>query len=156
MPHIHELIDYTAEVFIVYQSKVLMRLHDKYDLWTCPWGHIELDENPNEAAIREAKEETWLEVTLYNNHQQYFAEQEGQIELIPPVFMNIHRIWTTQHQHIWLVYFASASTDAVCPEENGDISHVWKWMSAVEIENADFLANHVKVYALAALKAYEE
>lgn len=48
MPHIHELIDYTAEIFIVHQGKVLIRLHDKYDIRTCPGGHIELDENPNE------------------------------------------------------------------------------------------------------------
>jgi 8-oxo-dGTP pyrophosphatase MutT (NUDIX family) len=92
MPHIHELIDYTAEIFIVYHHKVLIRLHDKYNLRTCPGGHIELDENPNEAAIREAKEETGLDVVLYNKHQQYFGEHEGQKELIPPIFMNIHRI----------------------------------------------------------------
>jgi len=67
MPHIHDLIDYTAEIFIVYQHKVLIRLHDKYNLWTCPGGHVELDENPNEAAVREAKEETGLDVVLIAN-----------------------------------------------------------------------------------------
>lgn len=154
MPHIHELIDYTAEIFIVYNHKVLIRLHDKYNLWTCPGGHIELDENPNEAAIREAKEETGLDVILYNNHQCYFGEIEGQKELIPPLFMNIHRIGTTNHQHIWMVYFASATTDQVNPGQDSDASHVRKWMSKEDIETADYLLDHVKVYALAALEAY--
>ena len=71
MPHIHELIDYTAEVFIDHKDKVLIRKHDKYGMRTCPGGHIELDETPQEAAIREAKEETGLDITLYTKHQAF-------------------------------------------------------------------------------------
>jgi len=155
MPHIHELIDYTAEIFIVYQHKVLIRKHDKYDLRTCPGGHIELDENPNEAAIREVKEETGLDIVLYNGNQQYFGEYRWQKELIPAVFMNIHRIWTTNHQHIWLVYFASTTTDRVDPWHSSDASHTRKRMNKEDIEAADYLLDHVKVYARAALKVYE-
>jgi ADP-ribose pyrophosphatase YjhB (NUDIX family) len=92
MAHIHELIDYTVEIFIVFEERVLIRLHDKYNIWTCPGGHVELDEHPNLAAVREAKEETGLDVVLYNKHQQYFGERADQKELIPPLFMNIHRI----------------------------------------------------------------
>ncbi len=33
MPHIHEKIDFTAEVFIVNSDKVLLRKHDKYKFW---------------------------------------------------------------------------------------------------------------------------
>jgi hypothetical protein len=68
--------------------------------------------------------------------------------------MNIHRIGTTNHQHIWLVYFASASTDKVNPWQDSDASHLRKWMSKEELETAGFLLDHVKVYALAALQAY--
>jgi 8-oxo-dGTP pyrophosphatase MutT (NUDIX family) len=60
MPHIHEKIDFTAETFIVYKNKVLLRLHDKYKFWASVGGHIELHEDPNEAAVREAKEEVGL------------------------------------------------------------------------------------------------
>lgn len=44
MPHIHSLpgqCDFTAEVFIVYQDKVLLRFHDKYHKWLAVGGHIE-------------------------------------------------------------------------------------------------------------------
>jgi hypothetical protein len=68
--------------------------------------------------------------------------------------MNIHRIWTTNHQHIWLVYFASAATDRVDPGQDSDASHVRKWMNKEDLETADYLLDHVKVYARAALQAY--
>jgi len=33
MPHIHEKIDFCAEAYIVYNNKVLLRIHDKLDKW---------------------------------------------------------------------------------------------------------------------------
>lgn len=53
MAHIHEKIDFTVEVFVVFQNKVLLRKHDKYKIWLSVGGHIELDEDPNQAALRE-------------------------------------------------------------------------------------------------------
>ena len=40
LPHIHEKIDFTVEVFIVYKNKVLLRMHDKVKKWLGPGGHI--------------------------------------------------------------------------------------------------------------------
>ena len=57
MAHIHELIDWTAGVYIVHNNKVLIRLHEKYHMWVHVGGHVELDEDPVQAAIRECKEE---------------------------------------------------------------------------------------------------
>lgn len=39
-------------------------MHKKNHKWTQPGGHIELDETPEEAALREAYEETGLRVSL--------------------------------------------------------------------------------------------
>ena len=55
MPHIHEKIDFAVEVFVVHKNKVLLRKHDKYKTWLGVGGHIELDEDPNQVAIREVK-----------------------------------------------------------------------------------------------------
>ena len=60
MPHVHEKIDFTASVFIVNGDAVLLGKHEKFHRWLQPGGHIELDEDPNEAALREVKEETGL------------------------------------------------------------------------------------------------
>ena len=64
MPHIHEKIDYAADVLIVNDDAVLLRMHDKYNMWLAPGGHVELDEDFAEAAVREAKEETGLDIRL--------------------------------------------------------------------------------------------
>lgn len=44
MAHIHEKIDFVADVFIVYKDKVFLRMHDKLHVWLSVGGHIELDE----------------------------------------------------------------------------------------------------------------
>ena len=62
MPHVHEKIDFTSEVFIDYKNKVLLRKHEKYGIWHSVGGHVELDEDPNQAALREVKEEVNLEI----------------------------------------------------------------------------------------------
>ncbi|MFK5282779.1 NUDIX domain-containing protein, partial [Lacticaseibacillus paracasei] len=62
MAHIHEKIDFTVEVFIVHKDKVLLRMHDKFKFWLSIGGHIELDEDPIQAAYREVKEEVGLDV----------------------------------------------------------------------------------------------
>ena len=65
MPHIHEKMDFTVETFIVHKNKVLLRKHDKLKIWMSVGGHVELDEDPVEAALREVKEEVGLDITLY-------------------------------------------------------------------------------------------
>ena len=89
MSHIHEKIDFTVEVFLVYKDKVLLRLHEKYKIWLSVGGHIELDEEPNQAAIREVKEEVGLDIQLFDDLQPFKDESNDYKELIPPKFMNI-------------------------------------------------------------------
>ena len=64
MAHIHEKIDFTVAIFIVRDKKVLLIHHRKLDKWLPVGGHIELDEDPEAAALREAWEETGFEVEL--------------------------------------------------------------------------------------------
>ena len=55
MAHIHEKIDFTVAIFVVYDGKVLLIHHRKLDKWLPLGGHIELDEDPEMAALREAR-----------------------------------------------------------------------------------------------------
>src|ERR1700689_3987133 len=110
MPHIHEKVDFTVEVFIVYKDKVLLRKHDKYKIWLSVGGHIELDEDPNQAAYREVEEEVGLQIELWDprsvdDSDEYFKE------IIPPTILGLHgSIHPTNHdhKHITMVYFARA------------------------------------------------
>ena len=58
MAHIHEKIDFTVAIFVVHDEKILLIHHRQLDKWLPLGGHIELDEDPEQAALREAKEES--------------------------------------------------------------------------------------------------
>lgn len=156
MPHLHEKVDFTAEVFIVHNHKVLLRLHDKYHIWLGVGGHVELDEDPNQAAVREAKEEVGLDVRLFPNGILYSAalpgagEESGYVELIPPRFMNRHRI-NENHEHVTLIYLATAASDGIGPSETEKSDGI-KWFTKEELLNDRYdIRPTIKHYALAAL-----
>lgn len=150
MSHINEKIDFTVEVFIVYQNKVLLRKHDKYKIWLSVGGHIELDEDPNQAAIREAKEEVGLDIKLLDNRVSGIDTIKYK-ELIPPRFLNRHYI-NDNHEHITLVYFAISETDKI-KESKAEKSEEVRWFTIDEIDDDSFeLRENVKIYAKEALK----
>lgn len=153
MAHIHEKIDFTTSVYIVHDNKVLLHIHDKLGIWLPPGGHIELNEDPNEAAIREAKEETGLDVELVGEAPSYDSPYKAR-ELIPPKFLNRHFYDLTRtHEHVDCCYFARAKGDASLarPEIEGGVI---KWMTKEEIESGAYeIVPDVKAHALAALKA---
>jgi len=136
MPHIHEKIDFTVEVFIVFRDTVLLRFHDKYKIWLSVGGHIDLDEDPNQAALREVKEEVGLDVVLWDGNQLLKREEKEFKELIPPVSINRHRI-NESHEHVSMVYFATANSDIVVPEYASDRSDDWQWCTADDLKTMD-------------------
>ena len=149
MPHIHDDIDNTVEVLIVYNNKVLLRKHDKYGLWLSVGGHIELDEDPNQAAIREVKEEVGLDIKLIGDVPQF--EEEDYTELIPPRFLNRHRINPT-HEHVTSTYFARSETDKLILSEK-ERSRECRWFTREEIEDNSYdIKKSIKTYAISALE----
>jgi len=155
MPHIHEKIDFTADVFIVHKSKVLIRRHDKYSHWLPVGGHIELDEDPNQAALREVKEEVGLDVKLVGDSPEFDNEKSSYRGLIPPKYMSVHDINPT-HQHILLIYFAKSDSDNVV-ETEGEKSKGWKWFTKEDLErNEEGMFESIKFYALKALEELGE
>ena len=151
MPHIHDKIDFTVEVFVIYRNKVLLRKHDKYGIWLSVGGHVELDEDPNRAALREVKEEVGLEVQLHCDNPYSLTKREGYKELIPPQFMNIHRI-DDSHKHVTLVYFARVNTDKLTLSES-ERSGGCKWFTIEELDDPRYqLKDSIKMYARSALE----
>ncbi len=149
MSHIHEKIDFTVEVFIVCENRVLLRKHDKYGIWLSIGGHIEPNEDPNEAAIREVKEEVGIDIELAGKF--IIFKDEKYKELIPPKFLNRHYINET-HEHVTLVYFASSEKDTVIPSEK-EKTKEWKWFTIEELDDEKYeLRDNVCFYAKTALK----
>ena len=149
MPHIHDKIDFTVEVFIVHKDRVLLRMHDKFKKWMSVGGHIELDEDPEEAARREVKEEVELAIELVGN-EKIFRDFDHSRELIPPIALNRHHINTKGHEHITLVYFARAKSTDIKAQYEDDKSEECRWCTKEDIEKMDLWPN-VRAYALAAL-----
>ncbi|MEI9966407.1 MAG: NUDIX domain-containing protein [Candidatus Moraniibacteriota bacterium] len=159
MPHIHTApneIDYTADVFVVYRDKVLFRFHDKHKLWLVPGGHIELNELPEQAALREVKEETGLDIVLYQADEvPVFEETRGASaayqELSRPLFMNIHAVSDT-HRHLSLVYAGKAEKDEIIEPEGEEKSGGCIWLTKDELIAHPDIHPSMKRYGLAALE----
>lgn len=148
MAHIHEKIDFTVDVFIVHDKKVLLIFHKKHNMWLQIGGHIELNEDSDEALSREVKEECGLDIEIIGERQPKF-EMKGTKFLYTPVFMNIHDINET-HKHIGLIYFAKAKSDkfVLNEREHKDI----RWFSKEDLDKPEFNLNEaVKFYAKEAL-----
>ncbi len=152
MPHIHELIDFTVGAYIVFQHKVLLVDHKKLKMWMPIGGHIELNEHPIQAIIREIQEECGLTVELIGSNVPPAPMLEGGVEpLLAPMYMDIHDISET-HRHVGLVYFAKATTDTVklAEQEHNSI----RWFTKEELEDpANNVYPYVRFYATKALTA---
>jgi 8-oxo-dGTP pyrophosphatase MutT (NUDIX family) len=148
MPHIHELIDFTVAAFIVHDSKVLLVHHKKIGEWLPVGGHIELNEDTDQALLREIMEETGL-----HQHELEFIENRPKSDikhnfLLTPQYMDIHDI-SGNHRHIGLIYFVRSKSERIIHNviEHNDI----KWFSSQEIESTKMPAN-VKLIAKEAIK----
>lgn len=159
MPHIHEKIDFTTEVFIVHKDKVLLRKHDKLGIWLSIGGHVELEDDPVETAHKEVMEEVGLKIKLIDadrNRTHLFSD--GTQALLPPRFLNRHRINDT-HEHVCMVYFATTDNpNVVIPDDSHETVHEddWGWFTAEEIQELDDCPENVRYYSLVALEEVKE
>ncbi len=138
MPHIHDKIDFTVEVFIVYKNKVLLRMHDKHHIWLSVGGHIELDEDPVQAAIREVKEEVGLDIQIVGEVPSF--DDDNYTYILAPKYIGKHRV-NEHHEHIVLVYFARVDNDAIQDSESDHERSETRWVSREELRSMDLRPN---------------
>jgi len=148
MGHLHEEIDWTVDVFIVHDDKVLLRMHEKYHTLLAVGGHVELNEDPVTAAKRECMEEVGLPVHIVGEETAENIPEERFRYLPNPAGMNIHYVNDT-HQHISTVYFATCEHTNIVPERPTD---TWEWLTKEEIEERTDLKQNIRKYALQALE----
>lgn len=139
--------DFTVSIIIVCKEKALLHLHKKMDKWLPVGGHIECDELPEEAALREVKEESGLEIVLYNPDKQ--VDMADAKQLIRPAHILLEDI-KLGHQHIDSVYYANAKSFDV-KLEDGEATDL-KWFTMDEIKNLVNVPENVKICALEAIE----
>lgn len=161
MAHGNYYLDLCVETFIVHAGAVLLRLHDKYNYWGGPGGHIDPGEDANEAAVREVYEEVGLRVELIGPVGWVKIDSAVNKDLVPPLFVNRHRI-TDTHEHSGFIFAAMSDTSEINPQMKEDIASAAPciWVTKEELlalkEKDDRLGDDTYRYALAALEVVKD
>ena len=150
-PHIHAQFDFVVSVFIVYRKRVLLVHHKSYEEWLPIGGHIEMNEDPEQALYREIKEECGLKVRILASKPP--ISHSGVKALLTPAYLDVHRI-NKVHKHIAFVYFATTRSPKVRLHEKEHKSFVW--LSRRELQSPVYrLSKSILFYCEKALEAAE-
>lgn len=126
--------DFTASVFIVRDGEILLMKHSKLGMWLQPGGHVEEGETPDEAARRETREETGVEIEFVED----FVPEDSLDEtdnLPRPFNINLHPI-REDHYHCDFQFLAR-----VREENEASHSHEHdglKWFSKEELGSGNY------------------
>ncbi len=159
---------FTATAYIVAEGRTLLMWHRKLSMWLPPGGHCEPNEDPVEAALREAEEESGIAVEVIPPAALIDVDVVGVRVLPPPAVILIEDINAAGqpfHQHIDCVYFTRpagpVAFDAPMP---GGIAH--RWLTARDLSAAFSLpapdgtlvgiAEDVRLLAIQAIAAAKE
>ncbi|MFC7177514.1 NUDIX hydrolase [Halosegnis marinus] len=150
---------FVATVYVVNDGATLLHEHERLDMWLPPGGHIDRDELPHEAALRECHEETGIEADLVADSGA--LESDTARSLPEPAHflledINVHD-GEVGHQHVDFVFYGAADTRTVVPagDDEADPS-LWEWFTREDLrERADDLPDDVVEVGLAAIAAVE-
>ena len=118
-------------------------------MWLPAGGHIDRDELPHEAALRETREELGLDVALVAPQESIASETVESIPQ-PQHFLlediNVHENGDVGHQHIDFIFYGGATTREIDPEPGEQPADDWTWFSATELrENEEIPADVVEI-----------
>lgn len=135
MAHNNYYLDLCVDTYVVCDGKVLIRLHEKYNNWGSPGGHIDAGEDANEAALREVWEEAGLRVTLVGPGGWQKMDTETNLDLVPPIFVNRHKI-NEVHDHSAFVFAARSETQVINPQavEDQAAQAECRWVDQAELD----------------------
>jgi 8-oxo-dGTP pyrophosphatase MutT (NUDIX family) len=153
---------FTVTGFVSQGGRTALHWH-KFGMWLPPGGHVEPDEDPIQAVLREVLEETGLVVEVVPGGGAF--AYAGPPQLAAPATIAVYDIagdgsLAEPHQHVDMVYFTRPlDRDAALPPADG-----WCWVDAETLRaNAPlpppsggrptFIAADVRELGLAAIAA---
>lgn len=124
--------DFTVATFVIHQQQVLLLWHRKLQMWLPPGGHIDANELPDQAAVREVLEESGI-------HCQLVGERPLPVsyppQLVRPAGIQLETI-TSQpaHEHIDLIYFARVAPGSDLQLSSNDESEQIGWFTLEQVQ----------------------
>jgi 8-oxo-dGTP pyrophosphatase MutT (NUDIX family) len=121
---------FTVSGFLSHRGRTALHWH-RLGLWLPPGGHIDRDEDPIEAVLREVEEETGVAAEVVPTARAYPHALPRQLP--PPVTIGVYDIDEpgNPHQHIDLVYFTRPAREAEpALPALPDGAEGWRWVDA--------------------------
>mgnify|MGYP000533686134 CR=1 FL=1 len=129
---------FVATVYVVNDGAVALHDHDKLEMWLPPGGHVDRDELPHEAAVREVHEETGHEVELIAPQSDISSPTVESIPQ-PQQFLlediNVHS-GDVGHQHIDFVFYGQVDTREIDPGPGEAPTEAWEWFDRADLQAA--------------------
>jgi 8-oxo-dGTP pyrophosphatase MutT (NUDIX family) len=123
---------FTVSGFVVDSERTLLHWHRKNGMWLPPGGHIDSDEDPVQAVVREVREETGILCEVVPHVARLAFGVPAQIT--PPCAILVEDIAEGPHQHIDLVYFLRPASGVSTTPHDGFV-----WVSEQQLRNGDAL-----------------
>lgn len=136
-PNLSMIRHFTSTGIVAIRGASLVHWHEKVQAWLAPGGHIESNEDPVQATLREVKEETGLDVRVIPTAALPYISNLEQIT--PPYTVMVEDVFDQEfgaHQHIDFIYF---TTPVDFSARNGALPEVpegWHWLTKEELVNA--------------------
>jgi ADP-ribose pyrophosphatase YjhB (NUDIX family) len=138
--------DFTATTFVVHEGRTLLLLHRKLGKWFPPGGHIDPPELPDQAAIREVREESGLEVELLAR-----GTTLGDVRVLPQPYCILLEDIGPGHQHIDLIYFGRVCGGSLAHAERE--AHAARWFTWEALGDPE-IAEDICVLGRRAIESY--
>jgi 8-oxo-dGTP pyrophosphatase MutT (NUDIX family) len=147
---------FTATVYVVEGGAVALHRHGRLGIRIPPGGHVDRDELPHEAGLREVREETGLEATLLDDTDEVGAPAgralpQPRHQMLYDI--DVHDDGRVAHQHVDHTYYATVDDRGIDPagDDEADPS-AWAWYDRDDLRAADLDADTVR-FALEAIDA---
>jgi 8-oxo-dGTP pyrophosphatase MutT (NUDIX family) len=120
----------TVSGFVVHQGRTALHWHRKVGLWLPAGGHIEANEDPVQAVLREVEEEFAVQAEVLSLGPRV-AYAGGPTQIEPPYTILTFPFPDPPHEHIDLVYFLRVLSGY--PGTSYDAENPIHWFTAEEL-----------------------